>query len=281
MHAPRDLAARARRRRLLVSNELGPGSTAAAFMWPSRVCRLAAPRAGGQVWRVQPSGHRELLIDGLRWPINGVTFHLDRLYIAEGGSPGRISYLDRAGNHVTVLDDLPGPGNYHTNMVAAGPDGKLYFSQGAMTNTGIVGLDAYELGWLRRLPHAHDMPGHALVLSGVNVETADPLGVESRGPCLDRRVRTVRNADVAWTANRSAASLHLGDPAVRRRRPRPRARRVGTAQRLRVGLSTGWTTAGRRSGRRRSGQPSGRERAGPALRSSDRRLVRLARLHRR
>ena len=46
-----------------------------------------------------------------------------------------------------------------------------------MTNTGIVGLDAYELGWLRRLPHAHDLPGHALVLSGVNVETADPLGV--------------------------------------------------------------------------------------------------------
>ena len=123
-----------------------------------------------------------------RWPINGVTCHLDRLYIAEGGSPGRISYVDRAGNHVTVLDDLPGPGNYHTNMVAAGPDGKLYFSQGAMTNTGIVGLDAYDLGWLRRLPHAHDLPGHALVLSGVNVETADPLGADWRGRVSDRRI---------------------------------------------------------------------------------------------
>jgi glucose/arabinose dehydrogenase len=78
-----------------------------------------------------------------------------------------------------ILDNLPGPGNYHTNMVAFGPDDKLYFSQGAMTNTGIIGLDAYELGWLRRLPHGHDLPGYNLVLNGVNVETRDPLSSES------------------------------------------------------------------------------------------------------
>jgi glucose/arabinose dehydrogenase len=60
-------------------------------------------------------------------------------------------------------------------MLAFGPDRKLYFSQGAMTNTGIIGLDAYELGWLKRLPHAHDIPGYDVVLAGVNVETRNPL----------------------------------------------------------------------------------------------------------
>lgn len=55
-----------------------------------------------------------------------------------------------------------------------GPDGKVYFSQGAMTNLGIVGLDAYEIGWLRRLPHGHDVPGYDVVLAGVNVTTLDP-----------------------------------------------------------------------------------------------------------
>jgi glucose/arabinose dehydrogenase len=60
-------------------------------------------------------------------------------------------------------------------MLAFGPDGKLYFSQGAMTNTGIIGLDAYELGWLKRLPHAHDIPGCEVVLAGVTVETPNPL----------------------------------------------------------------------------------------------------------
>jgi glucose/arabinose dehydrogenase len=60
-------------------------------------------------------------------------------------------------------------------MVAFGPDGKMYFTQGAMTNTGIVGLDSYELGWLRRLPHQHDIPGYTVTLAGVNVETDNPL----------------------------------------------------------------------------------------------------------
>jgi glucose/arabinose dehydrogenase len=136
----------------------------------------AAP--GGRIWRLAPGGGRELLADGLRPPVNGLTFHDGFLYVSEGGHPGRISRFDRAGQQTTILDNLPGPGNYHTNMVAFGPDGKLYFSQGAMTNTGIVGLDAYELGWLRRLPHAHDLPGHDIVLAGVNVHTPSPLSAE-------------------------------------------------------------------------------------------------------
>ncbi len=133
----------------------------------------AAP--GGRVWRLDPDGERALLVEGLRPPVNGLTFHDDNLYISEGGQPGRISRVDSDGCRVTILDNLPGPGNYHTNMVAFGPDGKLYFSQGAMTNTGIVGLDAYEIGWLRRLPHAHDVPGLDIVLVGGDIETANPL----------------------------------------------------------------------------------------------------------
>src|SRR5437762_10657229 len=118
----------------------------------------AAP-AGGRIWRLDSDSDRTLLIEGLRPPVNGLTFHQGSLYISEGGHPGRISRLDFDGKQSVILDNLPGPGNYHTNMVAFGPDGKLYFSQGSMTNTGVVGLDAYDLGWLRRLPHAHDRPG--------------------------------------------------------------------------------------------------------------------------
>lgn len=133
---------------------------------------------GGSIWRISPDGRRFLLAEGLRPPVNGLTFYDDALYISEGGHPGRISRLSVDGQMSVILDNLPGPGNYHTNMVAFGPDGKLYFGQGAMTNTAIVGLDAYELGWLRRLPHAHDIPGHDIVLAGVNVETPNPLSDE-------------------------------------------------------------------------------------------------------
>lgn len=131
---------------------------------------------GGRIWHLEPDARRTLLIENLRAPVNGLTLHKDRLYVSEGGHQGRISHFDLNGRaQQVILDNLPGPGNYHTNMVAFSSDGKLYFSQGAMTNTGIIGLDAYDLGWLRRLPHSHDLPGYDITLNGVNIETADPL----------------------------------------------------------------------------------------------------------
>src|ERR671938_237877 len=134
--------------------------------------------AVGRVWRLEPRGNRRLLADGLAPPVNGLTFYDGELYVSEAGPPGRISRPELDGRRVVIVGDLPGPGNYHTNMVAFDADGKLYFSQGAMTNTGIIGLDAYELGWLRRLPHGYDLPGYDIVLSGVNVETANPLSAD-------------------------------------------------------------------------------------------------------
>lgn len=131
---------------------------------------------GGRIWHFESDARRTLLIENLRAPVNGLTLHNDRLYVSEGGHPARISHFDLNGHsQQVILDNLPGPGNYHTNMVVFGSDGKLYFSQGAMTNTGIIGLDAYDLGWLRRLPHSYDLPGYDITLNGVNVETPDPL----------------------------------------------------------------------------------------------------------
>jgi hypothetical protein len=131
-----------------------------------------APR-GGRVWRIE-QGKRELLIGDLRPPVNGVTHHEDALYITEAGHPSRILRLDlTSGRYESVLEGLPGPGNYQTNMVAVGPDGKLYFSQGAMTNTGVIGLDAYDLGWLKLLPHARDVPGIEIALRHVEFVTDD------------------------------------------------------------------------------------------------------------
>ena len=132
-------------------------------------------KPGGRILQLKTGGPPVCLKDGLRAPVNGLTAHGDSLVIAEGGNPGRISRLDSAGGWQVVRDDLPGLGNYHTNMVAVGPDDRYYFGQGAMTNTGVMGLDAYELGWLRRLPHDHDLPGLDLELAGVNIETANPL----------------------------------------------------------------------------------------------------------
>lgn len=74
-----------------------------------------------------------------------------------------------------------------------------------MTNTGVIDLDAYELGWLRRLPHAHDVPSYDIVLGESNVETPDPLpGSEDARRSPGRSVRSAsRGLPVAASPARS------------------------------------------------------------------------------
>ncbi|MDJ0842158.1 MAG: PQQ-dependent sugar dehydrogenase [Acidobacteriota bacterium] len=135
--------------------------------------------AGGRVWRLAPDGSRTCLKDDLRPPVNGLTWHQGALTIAEGGNPGRISRLYPDGRWESILDGLPGGGNYHTNEVAYGPDGLLYFGQGAMTNSGVVGPDALGIGWLRQLEHPHDIPGLDIQLTGFTATVDHPGTGES------------------------------------------------------------------------------------------------------
>jgi sugar lactone lactonase YvrE len=77
---------------------------------------------GGRIWRLETDARRTLLVENLRPPVNGLTLHDGHLYVSEGGHPARISRFDLDGHGQTViLDNLPGPGNYHTNMVAFAP----------------------------------------------------------------------------------------------------------------------------------------------------------------
>lgn len=132
---------------------------------------FAGARPGGRVWEVPPDGERRLIASGFPAPLNGLTWHDDRLIVA---SLGRIDWLEVNGTRTTILEGLPTGGNYHTNMVAVGGDGWLYFSQGALTNSGVVGLDAMELAWQGRITPQFDIPGLTVDLTGAAFETADP-----------------------------------------------------------------------------------------------------------
>ena len=132
---------------------------------------FSGPDTGGRLLRLDDKGRFRVLTSGLRAPVNGLTRHKGAWLIAEGGNPGRLSRVDDQGKRETILDGLPGGGNYHTNMIAVGPDGKLYFGQGAATNSGVVGPDGKHLSWLKQMAHPHDIPGLTVTLSGWSAKT--------------------------------------------------------------------------------------------------------------
>ena len=135
-----------------------------------------APK-GGRVLRVDPDGHCECLLSELREPVNGLLWHDHGLIVAEGGKPGRISRLNLVnGEHHTILDGLPGFGNYQTNMTVLGPDGKLYFSQGSMTNSGVIGADSNDMAWLLEVAHDPDLPGYTITLADQVFHATDREG---------------------------------------------------------------------------------------------------------
>jgi glucose/arabinose dehydrogenase len=113
---------------------------------------------------------------GTHGPWNGLAYHDGALYVSQGGAielNGRIVRVNLDGSQKVLVDKLPS-GDHHTN----GPlviDGWVYFTQGTMTNSGVVGVDNHEFGWLKRSPTAHDIPCRDLKLSGTNFTSKNPL----------------------------------------------------------------------------------------------------------
>src|SRR4051794_40505946 len=63
-------------------------------------------RPGGRIVRIGKGGSRTTVLDRLRAPVNGLTWHNGGFYISEGGFPGRISRWTPGGERHTVLDSL-------------------------------------------------------------------------------------------------------------------------------------------------------------------------------
>jgi hypothetical protein len=126
---------------------------------------------------VTPSGNREIASGDENGPWNGVAWDGGTFYVAEGGESrgGRILAISANGDVKALVEGLPSEGDHHTNGPAVGNDGWIYFGQGTFTNSGVVGEDDFQFGWLKRHPDKHDVPCADVTLSGANFESKDPL----------------------------------------------------------------------------------------------------------
>lgn len=134
-----------------------------------------------RILRIGPDGSAEPLdLSGTRLTneLLDITHHNGTLYFTTRGIVHAFD-LDRGGARALV-QELPARGDHGTNEVVVGPDGRLYFGQGSVTNSGVVGLDQGgvpdAVGDLIH-EHAgdHDVPCADIRLAGANHVTANPL----------------------------------------------------------------------------------------------------------
>jgi glucose/arabinose dehydrogenase len=136
--------------------------------------RFTTPR----LLRIGVGGEKQVLATGdQNGPWNGVAFGEGALFVAEGGElhGGRILRFDLDGKMTVLADNLPSVGDHHTDGPAVGMDGNVYFGQGTATNSGVVGPDNAEYGWLRRHPDFHDIPCKDVKLRGTNYSSRNAL----------------------------------------------------------------------------------------------------------
>jgi hypothetical protein len=135
--------------------------------------RFGVPR----LLRITEGRAPEVVLMGSNGPWTGIVFHEGRFFVAEGGQTegGRIVSFGVDGKRQVLVENLPSFGDHHTNGPAIGADGFVYFGQGTMTNSGVVGEDNAQFGWLHRHPERHDIPCQDVTLTGANFSSEHAL----------------------------------------------------------------------------------------------------------
>jgi glucose/arabinose dehydrogenase len=111
-------------------------------------------------------------------PIGGMAVHDGKIFVAhrDARGKGRVTAIGYDGTAQTLAADLPAQGEYSPTDIAVQPsDGRIFFGVGAATNSGVVGLDDWDIGWPRKYPNACDVPWHPVRLYGYRFDTANPM----------------------------------------------------------------------------------------------------------
>jgi glucose/arabinose dehydrogenase len=131
------------------------------------IAEAGADTAPARILRVLPTGQPgqtrpEVIADQLCAPVNDILLHQGRLYITQRG---KTSVLESNGIVRDLVTGLPSYGDHTNNQLAVRKDGKIYFGQGSATNSGVVGVDNFLMGWLPKSPEVHDVPGKDVSLA--------------------------------------------------------------------------------------------------------------------
>lgn len=156
--------------------------------------RIFGYKLDGRRFDVYPSGRRIPWVSpGFRiyGPIGGMVVDQGRIFVShrDADDRGVITAFGYDGSHRTVVAGLPARGDHAVTDLAINPaNGRLYFGVGSATNSGVVGIDDWQVGWVRNHPDFCDVPFVDLRLLGYRFDTRNP------------RAGLLGGADVAVTA---------------------------------------------------------------------------------
>src|SRR5215213_1649055 len=194
--------------------------TAVAFDDEGAVYVIEAGYSYGEVWgeprllKVDAAGKTTAIAKGSRnGPWSGITWYNGAFYVAEGGEMegGKILKITKEGSITPLISSLPSFGDHHTN----GPvikDGYIYFGQGTATNSGVVGEDNAQFGWLLRKKDFHDIPCKDVFLNGQNytssnVNNDDPNDQSTTGAYVPFGTATTPGQNIKGTVPFTGAIL--------------------------------------------------------------------------
>lgn len=171
---------------------------------PPRVFRVD-PTTGASTLVVELSGERATPTGAA----TGAAWHEGALYVSNTDSVLRVDPAD--GTISEVVGGLPGLGDHQTNHPVIGPDGRLYWGQGSVTNMGVVGADNFGYEWLATNRDVCDVPGGDVVLAGRNYAVpnvlGNPLGSVESGAFAPFGTPTSAGQRIAGQARASGAVL--------------------------------------------------------------------------
>jgi glucose/arabinose dehydrogenase len=62
-------------------------------------------------------------------------------------------------------------GTHPMGQLAIGPDGRIYFGVGSVSNTAVPDISDFGIGWIRDMPQMHEIPGQDITLTGQNFQS--------------------------------------------------------------------------------------------------------------
>jgi hypothetical protein len=116
--------------------------------------------------------------DKIYGPIGGMVVYQNKIYVTHKDAHGRgaVSCFNFDGSRTTVVGDLPAEGEYSVTDIAVHPTtGRLWFGLGSATNSGVVGLDDWLIGWVRNHPYFCDLPAVNLRILGLRFSSKNPI----------------------------------------------------------------------------------------------------------